>query len=120
MIWMTPPTWTGGSLVADQVITRETISITHQNVTEVDRELGAAFNRTAFKALQYAARVIEYGPDAARVPIVRSFLGAIAKLSVLESKDEIAASRETLMNAMTRMAALDPGVAEAVDAEIVE
>lgn len=103
--------------MADEVITREVLTITHQNVTEQDRALGKEFNRVAAKALFWAEFYLDQGPDKHRVTIIREMLKSTAKLSALESKDEVTHIRAELMSHLTAMSELDPAI---VDAEVVE
>lgn len=104
--------------MADQIIARETLSITHTNVTEADKELGAYFNRTVWKSLQWANLWLDFGPDTHRLAAAKELWKAAAKLSALESKDDVALARESLLHLVTSMSQLPPGVIE--EAEVVE
>lgn len=104
--------------MADEVITREVLTITHTNVTDTDRELGAMFNqRVLAKSIQWMEFYLDHGPPDARLAVVKACIPVAAKLSSLESKDQLSHTREQLLSLTTRMSVLDPGV---IEAEVVE
>lgn len=91
--------------MVDQVVTRETISITATNFTEADKALSAEWNQVAFKALRVANRYLDLGPEHARLAVVKSFLSSLSRISALDSKEEIKASRTELLTALQKMKA---------------
>ena len=88
----------------DQTVIRETISVTATNVTEVDKALGAEFNRTMWRALAQANLYLTHGPESARLAITRSFLTAASRLSALDSQAEVEVARQSFERILTTMA----------------
>jgi hypothetical protein len=93
--------------VADQVVVRETLSVTSVNVTEEDKALGFEYNRLAWMALKRAELYLQFGPERERLAVVKSFLASTAKLSSLESKSQIDESRTALFNVLDQISAVE-------------
>jgi hypothetical protein len=96
--------------MADEVFTRETITVTHVNVTDDDRDLARDFNRVARKALIKADTLLDFGPPDAQVAIIRGFMSAAAKLASLDSKTEMEVHRAAFSDLMQEMRNVDPAV----------
>lgn len=93
--------------MADQVVIRETLSITTQNITEEDKVLGQMYNKVAMKALKQADHYLRKGPDDARLAITKAFMSSIARLSAIDSKTQIDESREALFSTMDKITAIE-------------
>lgn len=91
--------------MVDQVVTRETISITATNFTEADKALSAEYNALVFKAFRVANRYLSFGPEHARLAVVKTLLTSASRISALDSKEEIKASRTELLTALQKMKA---------------
>lgn len=104
--------------MADQVFTRETISLTNVKVSEQDKELSAEYNRTAWKALAVANRYLEFGPENARQSVVRSFLSNISKLSAIDSQGAISEQRQVILSTMARMTEIESSTTPISPSEI--
>jgi len=88
----------------DQKIIRETLTIEAANVTDEDRELGAAFNKVSWEALGWARYYLRNGPQTARLTVVKSFLSAISKLAAADASAELETHRlmfQTELQSMT-------------------
>lgn len=88
----------------DQVVIRETLSITQQNVTDEDKAIGSEVNRLTWKALAIADEMLDFGSDRDRAMVVRLLLNSAAKLSSLDSKTQIDESRMALFNTVDKLA----------------
>ena len=87
----------------EQQLVRETLTYTTRQITEVDKALSAEFNKLAFSVLARAHRVMKYGPPPERMIVMRSVLAAIAKLSAVDAKAEVEASRMEFLDALSQM-----------------
>jgi hypothetical protein len=96
--------------MADEVFTREVVSITHTNISDGDREVSSRFNRVAQIALIRAEQLLMYGSEQAQAGIIRAFAGASARLASLDSKTEIDTQRAAFTELMGEMTKIDEAI----------
>lgn len=101
----------------DQTVVKETISVITKNVTEVDKALGAEFNRIGFMALNQAERyLLGFHGEGARLSITNTFLKTMARLSAADASKEIEEHRATFLGYLTSQHAdINPHIPEAID-----
>ena len=93
--------------MADQVLTREILSITKTNATKADKELASRFNQVAWRALGQAEMYLIEGPEAARLAVTKSFLTSISKLASLDTKTEIEQHRLAFLGTLKSMTEIE-------------
>lgn len=96
----------------DQKIIRETLTIEAANITDDDRELGAAFNKVAWEALGWARYYLRNGPQHARLTVVKQFLSASAKLAAADASAELETHRLTFQAELAQMTDITPAEIE--------
>lgn len=92
--------------MADQVVVRETLSVTSVNVTEEDKAIGSEINRLTWIALKQAELYMRFGPERERSMVVRLLLTSASKLSSLDSKTQIDESRTALFQTVDKLSAV--------------
>lgn len=89
--------------MADQVLTREVLTVTTTNVSDEDKKLGAEVSRLQWKALAVAERYLDFGPETARRDIVKALLASAARLGAVDANQQLEVSRTALLDAMAGM-----------------
>ena len=97
----------GRSVMADQVLTREILTVTQANVTEEDKKLGAEVTRLQWKALAVAERYLDFGPESARRDIVKAFISSATRLGAVDAASDVEIMRTQLLSVMSGMADVD-------------
>lgn len=87
----------------DQVLTREVLTVTTQNVSEEDKALGAEVNRIMWLALAQAERYLLDGPESGRQAVVKAALAAATRLGAVDAKREVEVARSALLEVMSGM-----------------
>lgn len=89
--------------MADQVLTREVLTVTTTNVSEDDKKLGAEISRLQWKALAIAERALDFGPEASRRDYVKTLLASATRLGAINADREIEVARAELLQAFSSM-----------------
>ena len=89
--------------MVDQVLTREVLTVTTQNVSKEDKALGAEVNRIMWKALAQADRYLSHGPESGRQAVVKAALAAATRLGAVDAKREVEVARTALLEVMSGM-----------------
>lgn len=79
--------------MAEEQVVRETLTITHTNVTDADRNISARYNRLANLALDQAEMMMRHGPLDLRARMVSLFVSTTSRLASLDSRSEIETHR---------------------------